>query len=105
MIRRSYLAILFMLVRLVSLQSQTEIPSNSRPDNPEVIEAARLAEAVAELYKQGKYKEALAPAKRCLKIREKFLTTADEALRTALHNLAEVYIASRKYEEAEPLFQ
>lgn len=105
MIRRLCLAILFMLVSLLSLQSQTETPSNSRPDNPEVTEAAKLALEAAQLYKQGKYKEALPLAKRCLKIREKTFTPADDALRTAIGNLAEVYIALEKYEEAEPLFQ
>lgn len=105
MISRFLLAIVFILLPLVSLQSQTETTSKSPLDKPEVTEAAKLAVEVAELYKQGKYKEALPLAKRCLQIRERSFTPADEALRTALNNLAEVYMALRKYEDAEPIFQ
>jgi TonB family protein len=102
---RSCLAIVFILLHVVSLQSQTEPIPRSPLDKPEVVEAASLAGEVVRLYKQGKYKEALPLAKRCLLIREKAFTPADEALRTAYTNLAEVYMALRKYKDAEPLFQ
>lgn len=98
-------AMVLTFLPLVSLQSQTKTPSNAPLDKPEVIEAATLAKKVIELYKQGKYKEALPLAKRCVQIREKAFAPADDALRTAVNNLAEVYIALGKYEDAEPLFQ
>lgn len=98
-------AIVFILLPLVSLQSQTKTPSNTPLDKPEVAEAATLAKEVIELYKQGKYKEALPLAKRCVQLREKAFTPADDPLRTALNNLGEVYIALGKYEDAEPPFQ
>src|SRR5687767_8709688 len=94
-----------MLLPLVSLQSQTGPTTKSSGDNAEVTEATRLAIEAAKLYEQRKYKEALPLAKRCLQIREKLFTPADDSLRTALNNLAEVYMALRKYEDAEPLFQ
>lgn len=105
MMNRFYLALLFLLLPLASIQSQTKGPSNTSLNDLEVTEAARLAVEVAQLYKQGKYKEALPLAKRCLKIREKTFTPADDALRTALNNLGEVYLALQKYEDAEPLFE
>jgi DNA-binding SARP family transcriptional activator len=105
MISRCCLAIVLILLPLISSQSQTETTSKSPLDKPEVAEAAKLAVEAAQLYKQGKYKEALPIAKRCLQIRERAFTPADEALRTALNNLAEVYLALGKYGDAEPLFQ
>lgn len=102
MLSRLCLAVVLSLLPLVSLQSQSETKS---PDQAEVTEAARLAVQVAELYKQGKYKEAVPLAKRCLHIRAKAFTPADEALRTALHNLAELYMRLGEFDEAAPLFQ
>jgi tetratricopeptide (TPR) repeat protein len=104
MSRHFYLTVLFILLPLVSPQSQTHTASRAPLDSAEVTEATNLAAKAAELYTLGKYKEALPPAKRCLQIREKLFTPADEALRIALRNLAEIYIALRKYEDAEPLF-
>jgi tetratricopeptide (TPR) repeat protein len=105
LISRFCRAIVFILLPLVSLQSQTKTPSNAPLDKPEVTEAATLAKQVIELYKQGKYKEALPLAKRCVQLREKVFILSDDALRTAINNLAELYMALRKYEDAEPLFQ
>ncbi len=105
MTSRLCLAIVVIFLPLVSLRSQTEPTPQPSLDKPEVTEAAKLAVEVAELYKQGKFKEALPKAKRCLQIRERAFTPADEALRTALNNLAEVYMALQKYEDAAPLFQ
>lgn len=102
---RFCVAIVFILVPLISQKAQTETPSKAAPDNSKINEGSKLAAEVFELYKQGKYKEALPPAKRCLQIRESLFTPADEALRTALNNLAEIYLALRKYEEAAPVFQ
>ncbi|MDQ6653338.1 MAG: tetratricopeptide repeat protein [Acidobacteriota bacterium] len=87
---------------LTSSQAQT---SKGAADNSESSEATRLAVQVAELYKQGKYAEALPLAKHCLQIREKLFTPKDEPLRTALINLAELNMALRKYGDAEPLFE
>ncbi len=100
-----FLVIVFILLPFVSLQSQTPTASKASVDNPEVTEATRLAVEVAKLYDQRKYKEALPLAKRCLQIRDKLFTPADDALRTALNNLAELYMALQKYDDAEPLFQ
>ena len=102
---RFFLALVFILLPLVPLQAQTETATKSPVDSDEIIEAGKLATEVATLFKQGKYKEALPLAKRCLQIRDKTLPTSDEALRTAINNLAEVYMALRKQRDAEPLFQ
>jgi tetratricopeptide (TPR) repeat protein len=102
---RFCLAIVFSLLPLVSLQSQTVSTSKQALDTPEVAEAKKLAAEVVDLYKQGKLKEALPLAKRCLQLREKAFTLADDPLRTALFNLAELYISLQKYDDAEPLLE
>ena len=103
--RRCFYLTLVILLPLVSLESQTKTPSNASLDKPELTEASKLAAEVTQLYKQGKYKEALPLAKRCLQIRENTFTPADDQLRTALNNLAEVYLALGKFENAAPVFQ
>ncbi len=75
------------------------------PARPDASEAVQLALQVVELYKQHKYEEALPLAKRCLEIRSKLFTDEDEPLRAALTNLAEIYAALRRYEDAEPFFR
>jgi TonB family protein len=99
------LAMAFSLLPLISLQSQTVTASKPPLDTPQVAEAKKLAAEVVELYRQRKFKEALPLAKRCLQIREKAFTPADDPLRTALYNLAEVYMVLQKYDDAEPLYE
>lgn len=105
MISRFCLAIVFILSSLISIQSQNKAAANGPLDSSEVTEAAKLAVEAAQLYQQGKYKEALPLAKRCLQIREKVFGPSDDALRIALNNLAQVYMALGKYENAEPLYE
>ena len=106
MINRSLLAlaIVSILLTLTCAQSQTP-PSSSSLDTAEAIEATRLAVEVTNLFKLGKHKEALPLAKRCLTIREKIFTPADEPLRIALHNLAELYVALQKFRDSEALLE
>jgi TonB family protein len=103
--QRFCLTIVFCLLPLLPLQSQTGGTSKPPLDPSQIGEATRLAAEVVELYKQGKFKEALPLAKRCLQIREKLFTPADDPLRTALYNLAEVYMVLQKYDDAEPLYE
>jgi len=105
MSNRFCLAILFILLPIVHSHSQTKTTAHPAVETPEVVEAARLAVEVAELYKHDKFREALPLARRSLQIREKAFTPADEALRTAIKNLGEVYLALGRYGDAEPLFQ
>jgi TonB family protein len=73
--------------------------------SPELSEAMRLNESVAELYKQGKYDEALPLARRVLEIEKKTLGSFDPRIASALNNLAEIYVAKRMSRDAEALFE
>lgn len=67
-------------------------------------ESIRLSAAVAELYKQGKYDEALPLAKQVVEI-ERGLGPGRPGFAIALSNLAELYFAKEKTSEAEVLFK
>lgn len=65
-------------------------------------EAERINRRFVELYKQGKYDEALPLARQVLKLREQSLPAADPLLIPALNNLAFALIAKEKYGDAIP---
>lgn len=68
-------------------------------------EADELSSTAVKLYKEGKHKEALIPAKRALEIREKTLPADDKRVFDAVGNLAAIYLALQKYQEAETYYQ
>lgn len=70
----------------------------------ELAEADQLNKTVVQLHGQGKDDEALPLASRVLEIREKALGPDDRLVALALFNLGEIYIAKRKYGNAEPLY-
>jgi TonB family protein len=102
---KSRLSIFFIANLLLFVIVDAQTANNPEENVADAAEASRLAVKVAELYAQRKYDEALKPAKACLKLREKLFSPGDERLRTALTNLAEVYIALHKLDEAEALFE
>ncbi|MCP4350132.1 MAG: tetratricopeptide repeat protein [Desulfobacterales bacterium] len=63
----------------------------------------RLNEQIAQLYNQGRYKEAIFPAKRALAIREKTLGPEHPYVAASLNNLAELYRRLGNYTKAETL--
>lgn len=67
---------------------------------PEQIEADNLNQQVIQLFKEKKYKEALAPAKRCVELLEKALGAENELTAVALNNLASVYSELDKHGDA-----
>ncbi|HEV7859187.1 MAG TPA: tetratricopeptide repeat protein [Pyrinomonadaceae bacterium] len=71
----------------------------------ELEEAKRLSLTVVKLYGEGKYDEALKPARRALEIREKILGPDHELVTSAVGNLASVYMSLGDFKEAEPLYQ
>jgi TonB family protein len=91
------------LLHFVVVVAQTA--NNPQENVADAAEATRLAVQVAELYAHRKYDEALKPAKACLKIREKLFSPGDAQLRIALTNLAEVYVALQKLNDADVLFE
>jgi len=80
-------------------------PQIQNSNNPELAETSKLSASVVQLFRQGKYKEALPIAKRALQIREKALSPDDDRLNETRVNLAEVYLALGKYDEATELFE
>ncbi len=91
--------------KLVLASSQSTLQGASNSQTPELAEATQLTSSVVNLHNEGKYSEALPLAKRAVQLREKALGTANPLTRIALINLAEVYIALRKLDDAEPLFE
>lgn len=72
---------------------------------PELVEADQLSAQVVDLYKEGKYDQALPLAQRALALRERALAPEDTAIADALANLAEIYMAKGKRKEAKSHFQ
>jgi len=85
-----------------------QAPSAARKLTPqqeaELHESQRLSLEVIKLYNRQKYDEALPLAIKAVEITERLLGAEDEHVGVALRNLAEVYVAKRQYEKAEPLF-
>ena len=67
--------------------------------------AEQLTTQVEELYRQGRYEEAIPLAERALAIREKTLAPEHPDTAAAANNLAVLYKATGAYSKAEPLFQ
>ena len=68
-------------------------------------EADRLNEQVNQLYKAGKYSEAIPIATRVLELRKKALGPDHPDTATSLNNLAELYRSMGDYAKAEPLYE
>jgi len=72
--------------------------------NAELVEAQKLGLEVIKLYNRQKYDEALPLAIKAAEITERILGAEDPQLATAFRNLAELYVAKRKYPQAERFF-
>jgi CHAT domain-containing protein/Flp pilus assembly protein TadD len=72
---------------------------------PHLSEADKLDRQVQELFKAGKYSEAIPPATQSLHLREKTLGPEHPSTATSLNNLAELYDKMGDYPKAEPLLQ
>ncbi|NMF59568.1 tetratricopeptide repeat protein [Pseudanabaena yagii GIHE-NHR1] len=68
-------------------------------------EAEELNRQVIQLYKQGKYREAIAIAQLSLAIREKTLGAEHPDVAASLNNLAQLYKSQGNYTAAEPLLK
>src|SRR4030095_4964609 len=87
---------LFTILPISSIFAQGPTPG-------ELAEANKASTAALELFKQGKYQEALKPATQALEIRTKILGLDSPQTKSAQLDLAEINIALRKYEDAEVL--
>jgi tetratricopeptide (TPR) repeat protein/CHAT domain-containing protein len=100
--------------QLPALAQPTSPPPNGpRPDNaaPSAEDANALERAnalnqqVIELYRAGRYGEAIPLATEALRIRETALGPEHPDVATSLNNLAELYKGQGNYSAAEPLYQ
>jgi tetratricopeptide (TPR) repeat protein len=66
---------------------------------------AALIEQVVQLIKQNRYSEATILAKQILEAREKMLGADNPDVADALHNLAWLYRAQNRFDDAEPLYK
>jgi tetratricopeptide (TPR) repeat protein len=78
-------------------------PSDARAETAEEIRA--LNEQVAELYAQGKYKEATPIAEQALALAERTLDQGHSETINALDHLAALLRERGRYNEAEPLYE
>jgi len=101
----SILAIFFCSFAVLGQQTQTGSQSNQRASTAEVAEESQLTTSLVELYKAGKFDQALPVARRLVALREKMFGREDPVVGIALSNLAEIYRAKKKYDEAEPLYR
>jgi tetratricopeptide (TPR) repeat protein len=90
-------AIALLAVAGLSAGAPTPAPHLSEPD--------KLDQQVQELFKAGKYSEAIPPATQCLHLREQALGPEHPFTVLSLNNLAQLYVNMGDYAKAEPLLQ
>src|SRR5947208_2016978 len=79
--------------------------SAGKPQSTQNTEASKLDRRIQELYRAGKYSDAIPIATKVLEIRENALGPDDPATATSLNNLGELYERMGNYAKAEPLLQ
>ena len=90
---------------LMSLLSLSALSAPAPSPTPHLSEADKLDKQVQELFKAGKYSEAIPLATQSLHLRERTLGPTHPITATALNNLGYLYAAMRDYAKAEPLYQ
>ncbi len=73
-------------------------------DSVALQQAKELNAEVIQLFQKGRYEEAIPKARDALGIREKALGAAHPDVAQSLNNLAELYRAQGRYEEADVPF-
>ena len=75
-----------------------------QPNSNEISEVERLSGLTVQLYSEKRFNEALPLAKKALALSEKSLGPEHEVFTTALNNVAKIYVATGKIDEAEQLY-
>ncbi len=88
-------------ILLIGLSTLAAKPSSTTPGT----EADRLNQQVTQLYKAGKYSDAIPIATRVLELREKRLGLDNPYTAESFNDLGELYVKIGDYDKAEPLFQ
>jgi TonB family protein len=103
--KRTLSAALSMMLIVLMAQAQTPATQTTPPKTPEIAEASRLAAQVVEFYNQGRYDDALPPAKRSLELREQALGPEHPLVGEALQNLASVQFGKKNFGAAQSLYK
>jgi tetratricopeptide (TPR) repeat protein len=90
---------------LISILAFSRLTAGAPSPAPHLSEADKLDNQVQELFKAGKYSEAIPLATQSLHLREKALGPAHLNTATSLNNLAALYKGMGDYAKAEPLYQ
>jgi TonB family protein len=96
----------FQSIGFLLLMALLAVPVNPQGnDRPSELEkASQLNGQVTQLYKEGRYREALPIAEQVLEIRQRLLASDDPSLGSALFNLAMLYLSAKREGEAEKMF-
>jgi len=86
-------------------QQQSTQRQLSPEESRQLAETFHDSERVVQLYKAGKYDEALGLAKRVLEIRQRIFGSNDGRTAAAAINLAEIYHARGDYGEAQKIYE
>ena len=90
----------FILAPMLTVISLAGMPANAQQD-----EAAGLHQRVMELYRAGKFSEAVPLAQRALAAQEKALGLDHPNVALLLNSLANLYMGQGRYADAEPLYK
>jgi TonB family protein len=93
------------ILSLLLLATSLLFTFNASQDSPELEEAATLATSASKLLDDGKYDDAVVPAKRALQIREKLLPANDIRVSASLSTLGKIYYSKRDYKASREVFQ
>ena len=83
---------------------QTTIAQQQESAEEQLAKAKQLNQQVIELYKQGKYSEAIPLAQEALRIRQQVLGKEHADVANSLNNLGLLYQSMGRYQQAEPLY-
>lgn len=105
---KTYVLVLF--TALVFCTASAQQPEKPGPpiqpqQSKQLEEASRLSVSALNLFGEGKYDEAVSPAKRTLEIRQKILAPDDKRVVAAVLNLAEIQWERERMVEAKVLFE
>ena len=102
---------LTLMPRLVSRQENAksfrvfESQGQDSEQANELTQASDLSAEVVKLFGEKRYNEALPLAKQVVEIRDRLLSPSDPLLGSALSNVGFLYVATKKDNEAEKVFQ
>jgi TonB family protein len=97
--------VLMLTARAQSNPSTPTLEPKKEETSPLLIEANELSVQVVQFYKEGKFDQALPPAKRALELRESALGREHALVAEALNNLGALYLGKRKYGDSESAFK